>query len=296
MAAMRSVLLKHLRVKAGYPLRSPVTFSFSQLLSRHFSEEVKGSFWTNLPPLLRESHIYAKKQREKQSRGNYRENRWRRFGIQVKKRVCGLELNSTEDGAAEAAAAGVDGGDRIKQHILVHLSISILIIHVSSINQPENQMKPHHSKPSEDTRHSSASPVSPFKYMHSFFLPAINPCSAVSPSALLADLSVIAAHIDFIRQTGNFGPHRRAAREAFRYYAIIVAFIDDSVNFPLRLLALSCSGFPIFTLLFRSFVFFSPIVVAVEPGFGYCLTQIVLQGSFAFFFAPSLSHSNSYRF
>ncbi|XP_020703046.1 acyl carrier protein 2, mitochondrial [Dendrobium catenatum] len=44
MAAMRSVLLKHLRVKAGYPLRSPVTFSFSQLICRHFSEEVKGSF------------------------------------------------------------------------------------------------------------------------------------------------------------------------------------------------------------------------------------------------------------
>ncbi|PKU73071.1 Acyl carrier protein 2, mitochondrial [Dendrobium catenatum] len=44
MAAMRSVLLKHLRVKAGYPLRSPMTFSFSQLLCHHFSEEVKGSF------------------------------------------------------------------------------------------------------------------------------------------------------------------------------------------------------------------------------------------------------------
>ncbi|KAI0531434.1 hypothetical protein KFK09_000989 [Dendrobium nobile] len=61
--------------------------------------------------------------------------------------------------------------------------------------------------------------------------PAINPCSAVSSSALLADLSVIAADINFIRQTGNFGPHRRAAREAFRYSAIIVAFIDDFRQF-----------------------------------------------------------------
>ncbi|PKU71511.1 U-box domain-containing protein 19-like [Dendrobium catenatum] len=59
--------------------------------------------------------------------------------------------------------------------------------------------------------------------------PAINPCSAVSPAALLADLSTLAADIDVIgrRQTGNFGTHRRAAREAFRYATIIVAFLDD---------------------------------------------------------------------
>ncbi|XP_020571223.1 acyl carrier protein 2, mitochondrial [Phalaenopsis equestris] len=44
MAAVRSALLKHLRVRAGYPIQPPATFSLSQLFRRRFSEEVKGSF------------------------------------------------------------------------------------------------------------------------------------------------------------------------------------------------------------------------------------------------------------
>ncbi|KAK8926049.1 U-box domain-containing protein 19 [Platanthera zijinensis] len=59
--------------------------------------------------------------------------------------------------------------------------------------------------------------------------PAIHPCSAVSPAALLADISSLAADIQASGspQSDHFRTHRRAAREAVRFASVIISFLDE---------------------------------------------------------------------